>query len=315
MERARAGRRPLVSLIIPAYNDAGNLARTLPMLRSEFGHSHEVELIVVDDGSDDHSAQLITAHLRGWAEARLIRLPWNQGKGAAVKAGVNAVRGERFVFMDADLSADIADLPRLLAALNDADVALGSRSIAGSRVDYRQPMRQLQSKFFNSVACVLTHVVASDTQCGFKAFRTEPGKLLFHLSEGKGFAFDVEVLALAQLLDMRVVEVPIHWVDVSGSSVRAIRDPFLMLRDILRTRRRCRSIERKLGRRVQESVRPLHGIDAQLRELLQVEDRPRAIDFVRDDDHANGHQNGQESSPHAVEHPANGRRTAPSGLA
>jgi glycosyltransferase involved in cell wall biosynthesis len=317
-ERPRTGRRPLVSLIIPAYNDAGNLARTLPLLRSEFGNSHEVELIVVDDGSNDHSAQLITAHLHGWSESRLIRLPWNQGKGAAVKAGVNAVRGERFVFMDADLSADIADLPRLLAALNDADVALGSRSIAGSRVDYQQPMRQLQSKFFNSVACVLTHVVASDTQCGFKAFRTEPGKLLFHLTEGKGFAFDVEVLALAQLLNMRIVEVPIHWVDVSGSSVRVIRDPFLMLRDILRTRRRCRSIERKLGRRVQESVRPVHGLDAQLRELLLDEDRQHSIERIREPERANGSNghgmNGHDGTANGVERPTSGRRTTSTGL-
>jgi glycosyltransferase involved in cell wall biosynthesis len=284
--------RPLVSLIIPTYNDAANLARTLPILRSEFGASREVELIVVDDGSSDHSAELIAAHLRGFAEARLIQLPWNQGKGSAVKAGVNAVRGERFVFMDADLSADIADLPRLLAALNDADVAVGSRSIAGSRVDYQQPMRQFQSKFFNSVACVLTQVVASDTQCGFKAFRTEPGKLLFHLTEGKGFAFDVEVLALAQLLDMRIVEVPIHWVDVSGTSVRAVRDPFLMIRDILRTRKRCKNIERRLGRRVQEAVRPGHDLDAQLRELLAsdmpFDRRPPVLDVVTDEDREPG---------------------------
>jgi glycosyltransferase involved in cell wall biosynthesis len=302
MERPKMGRRPLVSLIIPSFNDAANLARTLPMLRSEFSHSHEVELIVVDDGSSDYSARLIAAHLRGWPEARLIELPWNQGKGSAVKAGVNAVRGERFVFMDADLSADIADLPRLLAALNDADVAVGSRSIAGSRVDYRRPIRQFQSKFFNSVACVLTHVVASDTQCGFKAFRTEPGKLLFHLCEGKGFAFDVEVLALAQLLDMRIVEVPIHWVDVSGTSVRAIRDPFLMMRDILRTRRRCRNIERRLGRRVQESVRPVHDVDAQLRDLLTEESFERAvppIEIARDNDRTNWHAqtNGHDQEP------------------
>jgi glycosyltransferase involved in cell wall biosynthesis len=266
--------RPLVSLIIPTYNDAANLARTLPILRSEFGHSREVELIVVDDGSGDHSSELIEAHLRGFADARLIQLPWNQGKGSAVKAGVNAVRGDRFVFMDADLSADIADLPRLLGALNDADIAIGSRSIAGSRVEYQQPMRQFQSKFFNSVACVLTQVVASDTQCGFKAFRTEPGKLLFHLTEGKGFAFDVEVLALAQLLDMRIVEVPIHWVDVSGTSVRTIRDPYVMIRDILRTRRRCQNLERRLGRRVEEAVRPAQDLDAQLRDLLAAFDSP-----------------------------------------
>ena len=301
-ERQVNGRRPLVSLIIPTYNDAANLARTLPLLRSEFGNSHEVEVIVVDDGSRDHSAELITAHLHGMREARFIRLPWNQGKGSAVKAGVNAVRGERFVFMDADLSADIADLPRLLAALNDADVAVGSRSIAGARVEYQQPMRQFQSKFFNSVACVLTHVVASDTQCGFKAFRTEPGKLLFHLCEGKGFAFDVEVLALAQLLDMRVVEVPIHWVDVSGTSVRAVRDPFLMIRDILRTRRRCRAIERRLGRRVEEAARPVQGLDAQLRELLRTgTDASYARPFV-------------VSLPSEEPHEANGRHTAAARL-
>jgi glycosyltransferase involved in cell wall biosynthesis len=285
--------RPLVSLIIPTYNDAANLARTLPILRSEFGHSPEVELIVVDDGSRDHSAELIKAHLRGFGGARLIELPWNQGKGSAVKAGVNAVRGERFVFMDADLSADIADLPRLLAALNNADVAVGSRSIAGSRVEYQQPMRQFQSKFFNSVACVLTQVVASDTQCGFKAFRTEPGKLLFHLTEGKGFAFDVEVLALAQLLDMRIVEVPIHWVDVSGTSVRTVRDPFLMIRDILRTRRRCKNLERRLGRRVDEAVRPAQDLDAQLRELLAASDAyvergHPVLDVVSDEGHEAG---------------------------
>jgi len=301
-ERQVNGRRPLVSLIIPTYNDAANLARTLPLLRSEFGNSHEVEVIVVDDGSRDRSAELITTHLRGMREARFIRLPWNQGKGSAVKAGVNAVRGERFVFMDADLSADIADLPRLLAALNDADVAIGSRSIAGARVEYQQPMRQFQSKFFNSVACVLTHVVASDTQCGFKAFRTEPGKLLFHLCEGKGFAFDVEVLALAQLLDMRVVEVPIHWVDVSGTSVRAVRDPFLMIRDILRTRRRCRAIERRLGRRVEEAARPVQGLDAQLRELLRTgTDASYARPFV-------------VSLPSEEPHEANGRHTAAARL-
>jgi glycosyltransferase involved in cell wall biosynthesis len=263
--------RPLVSIIIPAYNDAGNLARTLPMLRLEFGQSRDVEVIVVDDGSRDHTAELVEAHLRGWPGAKLVKLPWNQGKGSAVKAGVGIAQGERFVFMDADLSADLADLPRLIGALDNADVAVGSRSIAGSRIEYQQPMRQFQSKFFNSVACVLTKVVASDTQCGFKAFRADAGKLLFHLCEGKGFAFDVEVLALAQLLDMRIVEVPIHWVDISGSSVRMVRDPLLMVRDIMRTRQRCRRIERRMGRSVEDAVQPGLDIDAQLHELLYAE--------------------------------------------
>jgi glycosyltransferase involved in cell wall biosynthesis len=260
---------PLVSIIIPAYNEARNLGRTLPMLRSEFGHSESVEVIIVDDGSTDHTAELVAAHIRGWDSARLLRMPWNQGKGSAVKAGVGVARGDRLVFMDADLSADIADLPRLVAALDYADVALGSRSIAGSRVEYNAGIRQFQSKFFNSVACVLTKVVASDTQCGFKAFRADAGKLLFHLCEGKGFAFDVEVLALAQLLRMRITEVPIHWVDVSGTSVRPFRDPYVMVRDIMRTRARCRKMERLVGRRIEEAAQPARDIDSRLYELLR----------------------------------------------
>jgi hypothetical protein len=188
-----------------------------------------------------------------------------------VKVGVGAARGERIVFMDADLSADLECLPALLGALDTADVALGSRSIAGSRVEYQQPMRQFQSKFFNSVACVLTQVVASDTQCGFKAFRADAGKLLFHLCEGKGFAFDIEVLALAQLLDLRIVEVPIRWVDVSGSSVRMVRDPLFMLRDVMRTRQRCLRIEKQFGRRIQQSTQSDANIDMQLLEMINAQ--------------------------------------------
>jgi glycosyltransferase involved in cell wall biosynthesis len=278
---------PLVSIIIPAYNEARNLGRTLPMLRSEFIDSRSVEVIVVDDGSTDHTAELVAAHIRGWNGARVLRMPWNQGKGSAVKAGVAAARGARIVFMDADLSADIADLPRLVAALDHADVALGSRSIAGSQIEYVRSMRQFQSKFFNSVACVLTKVVASDTQCGFKAFRADAAKMLFHLCEGKGFAFDVEVLALAQLLGMRITEVPIRWIDVSGSRVRMVRDPVLMVRDILRTRARCRRLEGLLGRRIEEAAQPSRDIDSRLVELLREQQdamhgrtTPAAIDLT-----------------------------------
>ena len=103
----------------------------------------------------------------------------------------------------------------------------------------------------------MTNVVASDTQCGFKAFRAEAGKLLFHLCEGKGFAFDVEVLALAQLLDLRITEVPIQWVESQGTTVRPVRDPILMIRDLMRTRRRCVRLEKLVGRRVADTSLPL----------------------------------------------------------
>jgi len=188
----------------------------------------------------------------------------------------------------------------LLAALDNADVALGSRSIAGSRVEYQQPMRQFQSKFFNSLACVLTQVVASDTQCGFKAFRADAGKLLFHLCEGKGFAFDVEVIALAQLLDLRIVEVPIRWVDVSGTTVRMVRDPIAMLRDVMRTRQRCLRIEKQFGRRVEDSTHPDAKIEMQLLELLSSQ--------------PNGSLATDEDRAAAPEPRTNGRHVAPKVL-
>jgi glycosyltransferase involved in cell wall biosynthesis len=245
-----------VSLIIPAYNEAARLRTTIPRLRAEFDGARDVEVVFVDDGSSDGTPEVIEANIRGWSNARLIRIPWNQGKGSAVKAGVGMARGDRLVFMDADLSADLADLPRLVIALDDADVALGSRSIAGSKVTYAQgrTMRKAQSKIFNGVACAMAGILASDTQCGFKAFRADSAKLLFHLVEGKGFAFDVEVLALAQLLELRVVEVPVRWVEAEGTTVRPVRDPLLMLRDLVRSRRRCRHLERVAGRFVWEGA-------------------------------------------------------------
>jgi dolichyl-phosphate beta-glucosyltransferase len=245
-----------VTILIPAYNEEARLARTMPLLRATFIDAPNIELLVIDDGSVDGTVSVVTEHIRGWSQARLVRLPWNQGKGAAIKAGVAAARGERIVFMDADLSADLADLPHLVAALDDAEVALGSRSIAGSRVVYAQSrfFRKLQSKSFNGLACAMVNVVASDTQCGFKAFRAPAAKLLFHLCEAKGFAFDVEVLALAQLLGFRVVEVPVEWVEAQGTTVKPILDPIRMVRDLMRTRRRCQGLEERFGRTVWEAA-------------------------------------------------------------
>ena len=135
--------------------------------------------------------------------------------------------------------------------------------------------------------------------------------MLFHLCEGRGFAFDVELLALAQLLDLRVVEVPIHWVDVSGTSVRTVRDPILMVRDVLRTRQRCHHLEKQLGRRVQESVQPAAlDLDAQLHELLHAvrltgahERELNEVELVI-----------AEEPAETLRRHTNGRRMAPTGL-
>lgn len=233
----------VVSIVIPAYNEAVRFTTSLPRLRAAFERDPGIEVIIVDDGSTDTTADVVAAQFGGWGAAKLVRLPWNGGKGAAVKAGVAVARGDITCFMDADLSADLDDFPRLIRALDGADIALGSRSIAGSNAVYENTMRRVTSKVFNAAVCGVARVIASDTQCGFKAFRTPVAKLLFHLSEVEGFAFDVEVLALAQLLGYRIVEVPVAWVEAEGSKVRPL-DPARMLFDVIKTRRRCDRAER-----------------------------------------------------------------------
>jgi glycosyltransferase involved in cell wall biosynthesis len=164
----------------------------------------------------------------------------NRGKGAAVRAGMLASTGDTVVFMDADLATDLDGLDPLLAALDDADVAVGSRAVPGSVV-----YRGTRSRAAIALACrvlvrTLTKVRVRDTQCGFKAFRGPAGRLLFSMAECDGFSFDVEVLDLARILGLRAVEVPVTWTAVEGSSVRLLRDPARMTVDLFRIALRLR---------------------------------------------------------------------------
>ena len=245
-ERLRTDRQPLVTLIIPSYNDAANLAHTIPLLRlgvrrrrRRRGHLRRRRQ------PRSHRRGHRVTHPR-LVQARLIRIPWNQGKGGAVKAGVGIARGDRLVFMDADLSADLADLPRSSSrSMTPTSCSARARSPV-SRVTYAQDrtIRKAQSKFFNGVACAMAGVLASDTQCGFKAFRADSAKLLFHLVEGQGFRLrrrGARARAAPRAAHRRGP-------GALGRGPRArpsdpVRDPLIMLRDLLRTRRRCRHLE------------------------------------------------------------------------
>lgn len=215
--------RPRLSIVIPAYNESDRLPGTLARL-AECCPDAETEVIVVDDGSSDNTSEVAKRGVPGHPPPLVITLPENRGKGAAVRAGVAASSGELVLTMDADLATDIGDLDAFLARLDDADVVVGSRAVPGATVRDATRLRIMMGRTFNRMVRVLTRLHVHDSQCGFKAFRGDSGRLAFSLATVDGFAFDPEVLMISNYLGLRIVEVPVNWTAVDGSSVRPIRD-------------------------------------------------------------------------------------------
>ncbi|WP_322748366.1 MULTISPECIES: dolichyl-phosphate beta-glucosyltransferase [unclassified Frankia] len=229
-----------VSIVIPAYNEAHRLPEALPRLVAVVSTLAGAEVILVDDGSTDRTAEVAERLLSELPRARVVSLPWNSGKGTAIRTGVAMARGASIVFMDADMASDLNDLPPLLAALNDAEVALGSRRIGDNAL--RTSGRRMGSWAFNRITRTLAGLDVADTQCGFKAFRHAEAKLLFSLSRSTGFGFDVEVIALARSMGYRIAEVPVHWSEMAGGTFRVTRHTPAMLVDVMRARRYRRRV-------------------------------------------------------------------------
>lgn len=226
---------PELSVVIPAYNEADRLgptlSRVLEYLRDE---GIDGEVIVVDDGSTDGTAELA----RGIdAAVQVIELGENRGKGAAVRTGMLAARGEQVLFSDADLATPIEELSKLQAQLaNGCDIAIASRGLPDSDIRVRQhPLRELMGRTFNVVVRALAMAGIKDTQCGFKLFSRAAAHDLFSQATVDGFAFDVEVLLLARGR-YRVAEVPVTWRHVDESKVSPGADAARMLWDVLRLR-------------------------------------------------------------------------------
>ena len=228
-----------LSLIIPAYNEEHCIARNLATVEAFLASlGKPCEVIVVDDGSSDRTAQIVRDRAAESGLLRIISYTPNRGKGYAVRQGVFAARGDYVMFSDADLSAPIDDLLRLFAAIDQGyDVAIGSRAVAGSELMLHQPRyRELGGKALNLVIRALAVRGIHDTQCGFKLFTCEAARAIFPLCFLNGWAFDVEVLYLARRMGYSIAEVPVRWGHAEGSSVEPLKAGLAAVRDIIRMR-------------------------------------------------------------------------------
>lgn len=235
-----------ISVIVPAYNEESRLGDTLPqMVRYFAGRGERFEILVVDDGSSDDTADV--ARRQQAAEVSVIELDRNRGKGAALRAGVLASRGARVLLTDADLSTPLAELERLEPLLAEAPVVIGSRAIADSRIDLAQPAhRQLMGKIFNRILHLLGLCTDfADTQCGFKLLEGDVARQLFAQVRIQRFAYDMELLELALFHGMEIREVGVQWINSPASKVRLFTDAALMLRDAIGLAWRLRRMRRR----------------------------------------------------------------------
>jgi dolichyl-phosphate beta-glucosyltransferase len=231
---------PDLTIIVPAFNEAHRLADGMQRFDAAVAEGavdvKRTEVIVVDDGSVDTTAPTARALLAHLPHHRVISLPANRGKGAAVRAGIALARGTCSAYMDADMAIDPRAVPLLLDGLRSNDLAIGSRALPDSMLDGTYALRAVMGRLFNWMVTTGTGLGLHDTQCGFKAFRTPAARLLFHLVGIDRFAFDVEILARARRLGLRITEVPVQWKHVAGSSIHPLHDSIGMLEDVYRSR-------------------------------------------------------------------------------
>jgi len=226
---------PKYSIVIPAFNEeariGGALEAVLACIRQR---GWNAEVVVVDDGSRDKTAEIVQAFAANAPELRMLQNPGNRGKGYSVRNGVLHSLGEVVMFTDADLSAPIEEADGLLAAIaGGADIAIGSRWLERTRQSIRQPLyRQFFGRCFNVVTHAVMGLPFADTQCGFKAFTRAAAQTVFQLQTIERWGFDPEILFIALKRGYRVVEVPVSWAHDERTRISYLRDGTRMLQDI-----------------------------------------------------------------------------------
>jgi dolichyl-phosphate beta-glucosyltransferase len=234
---------PPFSAVVPCFNEAVRLEHTIRATLDYLNSvSPESELIVVNDGSTDATSTIARQALAGAKiETRLLENFPNRGKGAAVRAGLLAARKPIGLFFDADLSTPLEETPKLIEPManDDVDLAFGSRALDRALIGIRQPWRrEYAGRVFNLLVRLTTGLPFVDTQCGFKAFRLDVCRPFLEAARVQGFAFDVELLFLAERAGLRLREIPVRWNHAEGSKVHFLRDSFAMLREVIALRSR-----------------------------------------------------------------------------
>lgn len=228
---------PFLSIIIPAYNEEQRLPNSLSSIMIFLeNQSYESEVLVVDNGSEDRTAEIVKDFTRDYPNLHLFHED-RSGKGLAVRRGMLEAHGDFRFICDADLSMPIEEVNKFLPpALVDFDIAIASREVSGAK-RYNEPiLRHWIGRIFNFLVQVFAVPGFRDTQCGFKCFRSKVADDLFRVQKLDGWTFDVEVLFIALQRGYRIVEIPINWYYNPTSRIRVMRDSIHMFVDLFRIR-------------------------------------------------------------------------------
>jgi dolichyl-phosphate beta-glucosyltransferase len=229
---------PELSIIIPAYNEELRLPATLSSIAAYTRSSkRKIEVIVVDDGSRDKTVGVAEQFRDEIPALRVVSNGENRGKGHSVRHGMQDARGEIVLFTDADLSAPIEEVEKLLPAMQTNDVAIGSRAMDRSQITvHESPFREFAGIIFNKIVRLILWLPFVDTQCGFKAFRREACKIIFEQQTIERFGFDPELLYLARHHGLRSVEISVRWGHSPATKVSMLRDSLMMFVDVFAIR-------------------------------------------------------------------------------